>query len=292
MLAISRYSKDSGLYLVAESIDCGGKGSIINAIKKKLLAEGDGFLDMRLLWPSDEEGKIPAEVGNSLYDIYGTDDIIPDYNMLKERYLHENGAPLKTLFVCEPTWARIGLKIRKKIIHEVKGIGYTAKDAAEAYAEDRHELISKLIRPAILDGIDVYCERNFCSSVVYQSSMDNPLSVDDIMRMQGNSYAAENSPHLYVICDLSADTAMERKAQRVKDDQCKFEVPEFQRRIEGKYRSEWLKALLNSYGSMIVYVNTDRPTSHEDTVSAALKVLEMFKEGKLSDGQKFNYPIQ
>jgi len=290
-MAVTKYSQESGIYLVAESIDCGGKGSIINAIKESEISKGKLVVDLRLLWPSGDDG---MQLGheNPLISIYQDNNIIPEYERIKEYYLKLAGRKIDVLITCEPTWANTGLKIRKKIVHEIKGVNHTAKDTAEAYAEDRHELISKLIKPAILDGVDVFCERNFCSSVVYQSSMDTPLTVKDILRIEGNAYAAENSPHLYVICDLSADTAMERKDLRKKADECRFEVPEFQRRIEGKYRSEWLKDLLKSYGSVVVYVNTEKPTTHKDTTQAALKVVTLFKERELSHGQKFNYTIK
>jgi thymidylate kinase len=290
-MAITTYDASSGLYMVAESIDYGGKGSIINAIKKAEIEAGKTIIDLRILWPSDEDAKIPHGEGNILSAVYGSDDVIPEYSKLKEHMLDKIGKRIDSIFTCEPTWARVGLKIRKKLIHEIKGKEFTAKDVAEAYAEDRQKLVSRLILPAIQDGVDIYCERNFCSSVVYQSSMDNPLSIDEVMAIPGNAFCAENAPHLYIICDLSAETAMERKNSNVrqKDDKCMFEVPEFLRRIEGKYRSGELKALLNSHGSMVAYVNTDKPTEASDTISAALKIRESFMEGNLSDGKKFNY---
>jgi len=291
MMLITPYNGRSGLYLVAESIDCGGKGTVINTIKDSELNSKKVVLDLRLLWPSDEENKVPVGDRNPLSVIYGTDDVIPEYEKIKKLFAGA-GKTIDTIITCEPTWANVGLKIRRKIIHEVKGLDYTAKDAADAYAEDRKELISKLIRPAILDGVDVYCERNFCSSVVYQSSMDNPLSISEILALEGNVYATSNSPHLYIICDISADTAMERKALRKKDDQCKFEVPEFQRRIEGKYRSSPLKGILNSLGSIVVYVNTDKPATQEDTARAAISIVKAFKDLNLKDGEKFNYDIE
>jgi thymidylate kinase len=279
----------SGLYLVAESIDCGGKGSIISAIKDSEVRAGRLVVDLRLLWPSDEPGKVPSGPGNALWECYENDDVIPDYSKLKDHFTDADGRKIGSIFVCEPTWAHVGLAIRRKIIHEVAGKNYTAKDTAQAYADDREELIRKLIKPAIDDGVDVYCERNFCSSVVYQSSMDNPVSVEDIMRLPGNAFAARNAPHLYVICDLSAETAMKRKLERQKQDNCKFEVPEFQRRIEGKYRSSWLHALLTYHGSMVVYVNTDSPTTLDDTVRASLEIVKRFKSGSLRDKEKFNF---
>jgi thymidylate kinase len=291
-MVITSYSQKTGLYLVAESIDCGGKGSIISAIKKKSIGSGKLVLDLRLLWPSDEEGKIPPGHDNPLYALYETDNVIPEYEKLKEYYLKMTGRRIDTIFTCEPTWANYGLLIRKKAVHEVLGKNYTAEDTAKLYAPDRHELISKLILPAVLDGVDVYCERNFCSSIVYQSSMDDVLTVEQILALEGNAYATRNSPHLYIICDVSAETAMERKAIRKKQDACKFEVLPFQKRIAEKYKSLWLRELLNSHGSIVAYVNTEKPTTPEDTVSAALSVVELFKSGKLQNSHKVNYDIK
>jgi thymidylate kinase len=281
----------SGIYLVAESIDCGGKGSIISAIKRDEENAGKLVLDLRLLWPSDEPDKIPQGPLNVLSQIYGNDDVMPKYEDLQEFYRRTLGRGIDAIITCEPTWTGMGLKIRKKIIHEVLGLNHTAKDTADAYAKDRHDLISKLIFPAIQDGVDVFCERNFCSSVVYQSSMDTLLSVGDILALDGNLYASRHAPHVYVICDISADTAMERKNARKKQDACKFEVPEFMKKIAPKYRSPELKELLNSHRSMVVYVNTDKPATMDDTESAAREIVRKFREGSLRDGERFNYNI-
>lgn len=288
-MPITEYSPKSGLYLVAESIDCGGKGTIINAIKDDLVQRGKGVVDLRLLWPSDEDGKISGRQ-NMLNYLYKTDDVIPDFEKIRDHY-RSNNEPLDAIICCEPTWAHVGLAIRKKIIHEVEGKSYTAKDTAQAYADDREELITRLIRPAIINGVDVYCERNFCSSIVYQSSMDDTLGIDHILELKGNRFAGQNSPHLYVICDISAETAMQRVAIRKKQDACKFEVLPFQKRIAQKYTSNWLKQILNSYGSFVVYVNTDKPTNLENTKSAALHIVELFKSGELDDGERFNFDI-
>lgn len=290
-MAITDYNQGSGLYLVAESIDCGGKGSIISAIKESLVKSGKTVIDLRLLWPSGDKDKEPPGHDNPLATLYGTDNIIPQYAKLKEYYKELTGRKIDAIITCEPTWSNVGLAIRKKIVHELEGRNYTAKDTAQAYADDREELISKLTLPAINDGVDVYCERNFCSSIVYQSSMDNTADVESIMKLKGNMLAAENGPHLYIICDIRAETAMERKASREKQDECKFEVLPFQKRIAEKYGSSWLKEILNSHGSMVVYVNTDKPTLPEDTSSASLSIVTLFKSGRLKDGQKFNYDI-
>ena len=290
-MVITKYNQESGLYLVAESIDCGGKGSIINAIKKSEEDSGKLVLDLRFLWPSDEPDKIPPGNSNVLSALYRTDDVIPEYTKLKRYFQEISNRKIDSIILCEPTWANVGLAIRKKIVHEIKGKGYSAKDTAQAYADDRKELISKLINPAIKDCVDIYCERNFCSSVVYQSSMDDTADVTSIMKLEGNVFSAKNSPHLYIICDVSAETAMKRKATRLKQDECKFEVLPFQQRIAEKYRSEWLKDMLSSNGSMVVYVNTDKPTTLEDTTSTAIDIVRMFKSGTLKDRQKFNYDV-
>jgi thymidylate kinase len=286
-MTVSHYT--AGIYLVAESIDCGGKGSIISAIKRDEESAGRLVLDLRLLWPSDEPGKIPIGKANVLSEIYGKDDVMPRYDDLQKYYRETFGRGIDAIITCEPTWTGTGLKIRKKIIRT--GAEFTARDTAQAFADDRHDLISKLIYPAIQDGVDVFCERNFCSSVVYQSSMEPALSVEEILKLEGNLYATRHAPHVYVICDISAGTAMQRKNARKKQDDCRFEVPDFMRKIEAQYRSPQLKELLNSHRSMVVYVNTESPTTMADTESAARDILRRFREGSLRDGARFNYDI-
>lgn len=283
---------DSGLYLVAESIDCGGKGAVISAIKDWLVSKGKTVVDLRLLWPSGDKDKVPPGHDNPLAALYRTDNVIPEYAKLKGYYKEITGNKIDAIVTCEPTWSNVGLAIRRKIIHELEGMGYNAKDTAQAYADDRQELISRLILPAIRDSVDVFCERNFCSSIVYQSSMDDSADVESIMSLEGNRFAAGNAPRLYIICDVSAETAMERKASRVKQDQCRFEVLPFQKKVAGKYASVWLKEMLNSHGSMVVYVNTEKPTRPEDTAAAALSIIRKFRSGTLKDGQKFNYGMK
>jgi thymidylate kinase len=287
-IAITKHSSGSGLYLVAESIDCGGKGTIVDAIKAHLRSEGKTFIDFRELWPKDDS---PAELNkiNMLSLIYGTTNVIPEFQTFSG-YFDIARKPLDAIFICEPTFANTGLLIRTKKTHNVYGRHVTAKETAGLYADDRHELLPKLILPALEAGIDVFCERNVCSSIVYQSSMDDALSVDYILGREGNVFALKHSPDVYVICDLSADTAMERKNARTeKQDNCRFEVPEFQRRIEQKYRSDWLRGLLEGYGSKVVYVNTDRPTTLDDTRRAAVDVLLRYRKGVLVSGERFNF---
>jgi thymidylate kinase len=244
-------------------------------------------VDLRDLWPV-KGSKTPPEK-NLLYYLYGRNDVIPKFADLQDVFRQSNTS-IDTLIYCEPTWANIGLRIRTKTIHNVDGRKVTARDTAIAFSEDREEM-TKLAADARNAGVDTYGERSVLSSALYQSSMDEPLPIDYILSLRGNDYAVKNIPDIFIICLLSAETAMKRKASREKQDDCRFEVLEFQRRIAEKYGSEETKRMLNGFGSKVVYVDTEDPRTQENTERAAVKILQKARDGTLVDGVRYNFPI-
>jgi len=50
----------------------------------------------------------------------------------------------------------------------------------------------------------------------------------------------------------------------------------FQRRLEERYSSEWLRQLFEQHGSVLRYISTDEPKSVEDTKNDAVGILEGF----------------
>ncbi|MBT6519595.1 hypothetical protein HOK51_07135 [Candidatus Woesearchaeota archaeon] len=225
------------------------------------------------MWQEQDD----SETGTILTRLYGTNNVIPYYDHLKQEV-----GKLDLLVVCEPTWANVGLKIRNKIIHEIEGKDFSAADTAEAYALDRQELLLNLVLPAIYDNVDVGSERNVCSSITYQSTMDSAiLGVNQVLDYPGNVLAMKNSPDLYMICKISAATAMKRLAMREKKDEAKFEKLDFLGLLQEKYESEWLKDMLEQNGSMVAYVNTDEPKTVEDSIFQSVHILDTYKLNKI-----------
>jgi len=276
---------DKGIYLVAESIDCGGKGSLIDGIKEHLVQQGKNIIDLRLLWPTIVKEKVPAAKGNLLWEIYGKDDVCPAFKDISSAVNN-----LDAIFVCEPTWEGLGLVIRHKAVHEVLGEDYGPKDTADLYARNRATLLEKLIIPARAAGVSIFSERNVVSSLVYQATMnDGSLSMYEIADLEGNALALNSSPDVYAICDVDPETAMQRKTLREKKDYCKFETVEFQQKIHEKYQSEWLMKFLEKHGSSVVYVNANDPRTAENTKHAGVEILIQHAHGVLKSGDRFLY---
>ena len=113
------------------------------------------------------------------------------------------------------------------------------------------------------------------------------LSSEEIGDLPGNLLAADNPPDLYMICDVDPETAMKRKSERDKKDCCKFETVDFQKLIHQKYQSAEIREILESEGSMVVYINTDDPRPIHLTRSIGPEILKRFAAGELKSGDRF-----
>ena len=69
---------------------------------------------------------------------------------------------------------------------------------------------------------------------------------------------------------------MKRLGVREKKDESVFDNLSFQRRLEERYSSEWLRQLFEQHGSVLRYISTDEPKSVEDTKNDAVGILEGF----------------
>jgi len=98
------------------------------------------------------------------------------------------------------------------------------------------------------------------------------------MRLPGNKLALQNSPNLLIIAQVAPETVMQRLSQRQKQDKAIFEEINFQRRVEQRYNSQWLKNLFENHGSKVVYLNTNFPKTVEETEEEAIKIWEDFLE--------------
>ncbi|MEA3430136.1 MAG: hypothetical protein U9R08_02595 [Nanoarchaeota archaeon] len=298
-----------GLYLVAEGQDCNGKGAFIDGIAETLyFNQGRNILDLRECWRIKSRDKIES---NLLVQIYGKEivkeisvddnvelyaDVIPSFEDLQKHFGLE--VPFEAILVCEPTWASTGLWIRKKGVNIDIGKQYSGKDNGQHYAEDRLELLSKLIIPARKMGIDVYSERDRTTSYIFQLLQDDSVKggVEELRQLEGNKLADENRPDITAILELSPETSAKRMKDRCtqeggKDDKCKFENIPFQTKVREAYLNPKFKEFLEKIGTKVVYVTTDEPRSPKDTRWAGAEVIEDFVKGTLKDKYLYeNWP--
>ena len=53
-----------------------------------------------------------------------------------------------------------------------------------------------------------------------------------------------------------------------------FETSEFQKKIQERYESRWLRQLFEKYGSKVIYLDTNSPKTEQDTKINAMKLIE------------------
>ncbi len=242
-----------GNFVMVDGLDASGKGTIVKSFGAWAAGKG-----MKVLYFNEycrENHRFPEFEEISDYDVLVTD---------------------------EPTHSYIGQAIREEFIRN-SDRKYPALSIAQAFSLDREILYRRVILPALQAGKTVFQERGVVSSVVYQPAHGRiPLS--EIINMPGNRLALQHAPNLLLILKVRAETVIERLGLRQKKDDAIFENLLFQKKLEERYASEWLKQLFEQHGSNVIYLDTNPPKTIEETKEEALKIWEEFnfQHGKLA----------
>jgi len=232
-------------FVMVDGLDGSGKGVIINALRKWAEEKQLKILDLKEYCKENNRLPEPEEITN--FDV---------------------------LISCEMTDCWIGCALREEIVRDNKR-NYSITSTAHAFSLDREILYKRVIIPALKQGKYVFQERGVISSIVYQPVQGN-ISLTEIMRLPGNKLAIQNAPNLLIISQVAPETVMHRLSQREKQDKAIFEEINFQRKLEQRYNSQWLKNLFENHGSKIVYLNTNFPKTFEETEKETIKIWNDF----------------
>ncbi len=252
-----------GKYIAVESIDGGGKGTILKGFKKTHEDRGESVFDLEEQWLNED---------SYFKQWFGTNNILPSYSFVKEK-LKKEGIKPTAYIVAEPTFQNIGKFIREVAINKDNHKDFTPYMRINLYAQDREELLSKFITPALEDGKNVYSSRNVTSSLVYQST-ELEEGFERIASIPGNDFAMKNLPDHTIISAISIDKSLSNLEKRGKNDDAFFENKDFQTKILEKYLSNELKDLLEEYGSKVHYFDISDNSTSEDTINNSKKLLE------------------
>lgn len=239
-----------GKFVMVDGLDASGKGTIIKAFGEWAASKG-----MRVLYFNDfckEFHRFPEFEEVEEYDVIVTD---------------------------EPTHSYVGQAIREEMIRD-NGRQYSAIAVAQAFALDREILYKRLIIPALKAGKIIFQERGVVSSVVYQP-VHEKIPLSEIIHLSGNKLALQNSPDLLIILTVSADVVIHRLNERKKKDGSIYENLVFQKKLEERYSSEWLKQLFEQHGSKVLYLDTNPPKTIEETKQEAVAMWEDFLQKKM-----------
>jgi thymidylate kinase len=146
---------------------------------------------------------------------------------------------------------------------------------AHAFSLDREILYKRVMIPALQSGLYIFQERGVVSSLVYQPVQER-IQLSELLRLAGNKLALQYAPHLLIIATVKPETVVKRLGTREKKDNSIFDTLSFQRRLDERYRSDWLKLLFERHGSKVEYLDTDEPKSVEETKKNAIELFKKF----------------
>jgi len=243
-----------GYFIMVDGLDGSGKGTAVSALRDYFESEGKKIFDLREYWKQTN-------------DIPEIDDV-RDYDVICS---------------AEPTFSMVGKVIREEIVRS-NNRKYSGMTTAQAFGLDREILYKKLLLPAKKEGKIILQERGITTSLVYQPVQNEKIQLKEIINIHGNRLAIKNAPDVLIIVKVEPETAIERLSKREKKDHAIFENIEFQRKVQGRFESNWLKKLFTHYKCQVVYLDTNSPATIEDTKKKAVDVWKGFI-GKI-DGEK------
>lgn len=231
-----------GFFTIVDGGDVSGKGTIVDALGRHYEIKGLSVFDLRKY--QKENGNLPE-----------AHDIIED-----------------VILSAEPTFCLIGGGLRDEIIKQNERT-YSALSTAMAFALDREILYKRLIIPLLERGKKVIQERGFTTSLVYQPIQDESLTIEEILKLEGNRLALENIPDDLIICKVPAEISMERLEGRVdKQDDAIFEKLQFQRKAAERFQSDWFREFFESRGTKVHYLDASGDIPYG--IEQAIKFIE------------------
>lgn len=140
---------------------------------------------------------------------------------------------IEVVLTREPGGTRISEAVREVILNkEYKEMDY--KTELMLYTAARAQLVAEVIKPALLQGKAVICDRFVDSSAVYQG-MGRGLGVEQVYKI--NEYALDGlKPILTILLDLDATEGIRRKKNQAELDRMEEESIDFHKKVVEGYR--------------------------------------------------------
>lgn len=184
---------------------------------------------------------------------------------LLTEYLSKKGRDV--LVTREPGGTPIGEKIRE-IILDTENSEMSDITEAMLYAASRAQHVNEKIKPALLEGKIVICDRFVDSSIAYQSSargISREL-IEDI-----NKYAVCGiTPDITLYFDITPEEGIKRKKNMHELDRIEKEKEDFHKRVYDGYQN-----LLKLYPERIKRVDASKSISdvHKQVIEYINKIL-------------------
>jgi len=229
-------------FVMAEGIDGSGKGTAIEALKEWAFSKRLKVFDLRSYWKDN--------------------DNIPEFEEVKD---------YDVIISSQPTYSLVGRGLREEMIKDNKR-AYSAVSIAHAFSLDREILYRKLLIPALKNKKIIFQERGIVSSLVYQPV--EGVQLQETMSLPGNKLSLQYLQGIIFIITVSPEAATERLALRTKKDDSIYENLLFLKKLDERYRAEWLKQLLENQGSEVVYLDNNPPKTEQELKEEVIQAWE------------------
>jgi dTMP kinase len=238
------------MFVVVDGIDGCGKGTIVTALAEERRRRGARVLDIRSF--AQEHHRLP-----------------------RPEELHD----FDVLISAEPTHAGVGHVIRDELVRSHDRT-YSAQSTADAFALDRLVLYRRVLEPARQRGMTIFQERGVTSSIAYQPIQREPISLEDVISLEGNAHALATPPDVCIILSVEPARAVQRLQLRSeKQDNAIFEKLDTLTKLHERYQSSWFRRLLETHGWNLRIVDANGAV--EDAVSFALEASNRYAQPQL-----------
>jgi dTMP kinase len=174
--------------------------------------------------------------------------------------LHAEGR--EVLATREPGGTALGERVRGLLL---EGAAVAPWTEAALFAAARAQLVEEVIRPALLRGVDVVCDRFLDSSLAYQGSARG-LGIDAVLDLNWPALGGLLPERTFLLL-VSAEEAARRASGR--PDRIEREGLAFLERVDAGYRE-----LAESFPQRIVPLDASRPAEEiAATVREELRAL-------------------
>lgn len=134
------------------------------------------------------------------------------------------------LLTREPGGCNTAEKIRKVLLDLNQEGNLDSMTEAILFAEARHSSLTEVVRPALMNGIDVFSDRTFYSSLAYQGYGRN-LGVDVVWELNKDAVGIVR-PDLAILIDIDPIEGLKRTANKNREqNRLDLEKLDFHQRV-------------------------------------------------------------